>query len=234
VDVWFHESGKIQRCAPGHSVFWTYRAWDQPSERKAKKCIEDSFQALADAILGGKHRLAPDDHAVVARFQQLWAQRFGIKEFLPADIKVPGVAPPEQEHSQAQQENLEANGYSFATGNRMLGPQVAGLMIEVGLLRLARSGAASTEWSVVTSSQIEFLVPDSYRTVRTVPLSPNCCLIAIPGGPREFSPQETMHINNMAARQCVRHAFARDFSKTGVVFHPPGFMLSTASGWGAN
>ena len=221
VEVWFREHGEVQRCRPDHSTFWTYRAWDQPSERNTERQIEGPFQALAETILKGKRQLFSEDQRLITRFQQLWALRFAVKEYPRTDVGLPSGVPPGRELTQAERENLEANNYSFVTGSRLPGPQLAGLLINAGLLRLARSEAANTEWSVVESHQIEFVVPDSFRTIRTVPLSPKCCLMAIPGGARELSPFEAMHVNNMAVLQCVHYAFARDFTKTGVAFPIP-------------
>jgi len=219
VEVWFRESRKTQRCRPEHSIFWAYRAWDQPSERNTERRIERPFQALAETIVKGKRQLSREDQRLITIFQHLWALRFAMKEYPRTDVEMPSALPAGPELTKAKQETLEANNYSFLSGNRMPGPQVAGLVINAGLLRLARSEAANTEWSVVESQQIEFVVPDSFRTIPTVPLSPNCCLMAISGGARELSRLEAVHVNNMVALQCVHYAFARDFAKTGRV--PP-------------
>jgi len=220
VEVWFREHGGIQRCRPEASIFWALRAWDAPSERKTKSHVEDRFQEMAELILRGKRELSSQEQGIITQFQQLWALRVALREYPRADLELPSGLPRGPDLTRSEQENLEANGYSFATGGRLLGAQLGGLMIAAGLLRSRRSEAANIEWSVFTSSQIEFLVPDSFRTVRTVPLSPNCCLMANAGGPRKLLPLEAMHLNNIAARQCVRYSFARDFSSTGVTFLP--------------
>jgi hypothetical protein len=155
------------------------------------------------------------EQRVVTRFQQLWALRFALKEYRRTDVKLRGINPG-PELTQAQRETLEGNGYTFISGNHMPGPQVAGMIIRAGLLRLSRNEAADTEWSVATSSHVEFLVPDSFRTIRTMPLSPNCCLLAIPSRARELAPTEVVFLNHIAALQSVRYCFARDFSRTGI------------------
>jgi hypothetical protein len=147
----------------------------------------------------------------------LWALRFGFQQYPAKDREFGGTIPAGPPLSQEQQENLEANGYSYMVGKVLRAPQIAGISIAAGLLALSRSEAmAKTKWAVITSRGIEFLVPDSFRTYWTVPLSPNCCLMANQAASGEISPETAIMLNNIAALQSVTYCFARDFSKTGV------------------
>jgi hypothetical protein len=198
-----------------------YRGWDNPSERGYMRRIESEFQDVAEAVLAGQRDLTEPDHMAITRFQRLWALRFALQQFPAKDRELDGLIPAEPALTQTQQENLEANGYSYMVGNVLRSQQLAGMTISMGLLALNRSEAMiRTKWAVITSRDIEFLVPDTFRTCWTVPLSPNCCFMANQPANIEISPGTAIALNNIAATQCVGYCFARDFSDTGVDIAP--------------
>jgi len=217
VSVWIRGNTAEEKCRPKHSVFWVYRGWDNPSERGYMRRIESEFQVVAEAVLAGQRDLSEPEDLAITRFQRLWALRFALQQFPAKDRELNGLIPAGPELTQTQQENLEANGYSYMVGNVLRGQQLAGMSISMGLLALNRSEAmVRTKWAVITSRDIEFLVPDSFRTYWTVPLSPNCCFMANQAASAEILPETAIALNNIAAVQCVRYCFARDFSNTGV------------------
>lgn len=105
----------------------------------------------------------------------------------------------------------------YAVGNVMPAQQVAGLDIMKKLLALERNmEATKARWGVITSGEIEFIVPDRLGTYLWVPLSPHCCLMVNPNVSGEISRADAIVLNNFAMRQSVRYIFARDLSGTGV------------------
>jgi hypothetical protein len=217
VSVWIRGKKAEERCRPKHSVFWVHHGWDNPSERGYMRLIESEFQLVADAVLAGHRDLSEPQHLAITKFQRLWALRFALQQFPAKDSELSGLIPAGPPLTQIQQENLEANGYGYLVGNVLRSQQLAGMTISMGLLALNRSEAVMrTKWAIITSRDIEFLVPDSFRTYWTVPLSPQCCFMANHPANIDISPETAIALNNIAATQCVGYCFAHDFSNTGV------------------
>src|SRR5262249_39848720 len=75
LDVHLLERDKVLRLKPMHQIFCRERMWDQWAEVGFMKQIEDRFQPIAEAILGGKSLLSPEEHNNVSAFYALWSVR---------------------------------------------------------------------------------------------------------------------------------------------------------------
>jgi hypothetical protein len=215
VAVRFRDSGAERRFLPRDPLFCVHRGWDDGTERGFVKRIEDEFQKLAEEILAGRLALDQSQHLTITRFCLLWRSRFELKRDPQEDVQFRGIVPQKTSLTQAQQENLEGNGYIYALGNSMPGRHIAGILLRKEQLALTRTEVANTEWAVVTSTSVEFIVPDTFGDLGAVPLSPKFCLTANDIG--GLLPQDVcIDINQKAIEQSAQYYFARDFSKTGI------------------
>jgi hypothetical protein len=217
VEIWSRGNAAVERVRPKHSIFWVHRGWDHPSEHGYMRAIESEFQAVAESVIAGQRDLSDPENLAITKFQRLWALRFGFQQFPARDRVINGLTLSRPPLTQAEQETLEVNGHGYFVGDTLPSRQLAGMSISMGLLALNNSEAtAKTEWSIITSKQVELLVPDSFRTYWTVPLSPNCCFMSHQPASGEIAPTTAMILNETAARECIRYCFARDFTKTGI------------------
>jgi hypothetical protein len=175
--------------------------------------VEGDFQKLANHILDGTigRSLGPTENRIVSQFYALCRLRAEARQAPPQDVQMNGVLAGSV-LTKNQEEILEKNGYIFARGTTMPSRHMASIRIQVLLDRVC---APETTWAVVYSRVIEFLVPDSFREIGIVPLSPNYCLVANQGG-GEISSDNAIEISRMAIEQSSKYYFARDFSKCGI------------------
>jgi len=213
VSVYLHEQRKTISCSPKNDLFCAKRVWNQTSEHGFMGRIESGFQKLANHILNGGigHSLDPTECKIVSQFYALCRLRTEARQASPQDAQMKGVIPG-SELTKDQEEILEKNGYIFARGTTMLSRHIASIRIQILLGRVCAPG---TTWAVVYSRAIEFLVPDSFREIGIVPLSPNYCLVSHQSG-GEISSDNATEINRMAIGQSSKYYFARDFAKCGI------------------
>lgn len=209
--VWVHdlvrEKRRITRC--GDPIFCARRAWDQRSESGYMRRIEDAFQTIADMIIAGMlQKITPYDRMTINRFYALWRHRARYR-IAPDDVKVAGIL---GEHlTKEQEENLEANGYSYVRANgSMPGRQMNGLQLEMRISLIGRSNVGDAEWGIVRADDGEFIVPDV--PVHTIlPLTPSLCLMA-PGSNATIARYNVGVVNRMLRNTSQAYYFARDFA----------------------
>lgn len=214
VSVHLHQGNRTVPLRPNNARFCAKRVWNQAAEQGFMKKIEDDFQSLAQQILDGSINLplTPSEHTAVSEFYALCRLRAEARLARPTDIQINGVLP-ESALTKDQEEILEKNGYCFARGTTFPGRHIASIRIQMLLSRLC---APETTWAVVHSRTVEFLVPDSFREIGVVPLSPNYCLVANQIG-GEITADNAIEINRIAIAQSSDYYFARDLAKCGTL-----------------
>lgn len=169
------------------------------------KRIETAFEAVVDCVLKGVRGLSTEQNKAVTRFWWLWRERYRLQHNpatpfrSPLHVDCPSL-------SVEQKETLEANGVFYGNGLEIPAPQAAGLTIMYRMCWLA--GQPTLQWGVITSEQIDFLVPDTFGPFTIVPIAPRVCLL---GGHQSHRADRgaALEINEEAVRQCSRYVFAR-------------------------
>ena len=168
--------GRIWRAKPKADVFCAQRAWDQRAEAGYMKEIEDRFQILAEAVIGGQGSiLTPDDRAAVDRFFALWYMRARHHELVDQEIKLNGIVG--DALTKEQEENLEAKGYLFARpGGLMPARQLNGLWLQQQIDGYTDELRAVTRWGVIQPQFGEFIITDRPLHM-IIPLTPKLALV---------------------------------------------------------
>jgi hypothetical protein len=208
----------VRRCrtkrqfwlAPEDRFFCAQRAWDQRAEAGYMKGIENAFQTVADQIIRGLRTIDCEQSRIVTKFFALWFLRFEQRHRPTPDHLINGIAP---EHlSRDQEEMLESNWVSFVGADRtMSGRCVAGLQIQVKIAQ-ADAQFEGTRWGVLTASDGEFFVPDTFGRMTIVPVTPSICLVCTRQD-EIISRKEVSELNNIARHSAWDYYFARDFTQ---------------------
>ena len=207
------EQQRTVRLPPQDPVFCARRAWNQTTEHGLMKQLEDAFQRVAKRVLERTTILPlnPSENGMVSQFYALVRLRADAKRKPQTDIKIKAVLPGET-LSTNEEELLEKNGYIFTRGTSMPSRHMESIRIQVLLSRLC---PPDTVWAPIYSRAIEFLVPDSFREIGIVPVSPQLCLVANSKG-GEVLPANAISINRLAIDKASKYYFARDLSLFGI------------------
>jgi len=213
VSVSYMSKNKQLRLAPSDQLFCAKRTWDQRAEQGFMKKIEDSFQALAEAIIDGRvKRIGFFEKTVVDDFFALWNIREHRKSKPISDQAIKGVVALGQELTKDQQESLEKNYYGFVRPDYTVpGRQMAGLNIQMNL-DAVRQQLVDSQWGILKAKEGEFIVPDNFSNARIVPVTPEMCLFSQSEN-GFISLTEVAKINRLAIASSREYFFARDFSK---------------------
>ncbi|MGJ7565464.1 hypothetical protein ACSFBM_16550 [Variovorax sp. GB1R11] len=202
---------KIQNLSPKSDWFCAQRVWDQPTETIGARTTEAAYDQLARQIERGDIKtLCPVESDVVTRFHALWSARFEVRRNPPSSVEMIGVMPGAPLSKDAQ-ENLEANGYSYALGSMLPSRQMAGHLVRFRSMQLALHWKGVT-WGILRSNETEFLVPDNVVDIAFVPVSPNICL-SLASDDRFVNPLEVAQINRLFTEFSERYYFARDLER---------------------
>lgn len=211
VQTFIFRDAKVRRLSPTNERFCAQRVWDQATETLGARTTETAFDDLADRIVQGDIRTLDARACEVAtQFRALWCARFEARRNPPPPTTIIGVIPGAP-LSKDDEENLEANGYSFAFGATMPSRVVAGLKVRFHTMQMAHRWAGAT-WGILRSDEAEFLVPDNVVDVALVPVSPTICL-SLGGEDRRVNLLEVAQINRLFAEFSHQYYFARDLER---------------------
>jgi hypothetical protein len=176
------------------------------------KQIEDQFQPLAEAVVGGLRTLASEDHEIASAFYALWVAR--ARAHREPDRELAGILPGDQ--TQDQQELLESRrfvtfyGRAMAPGKNAVlpGRHLCGLRVRFHF-RQIMGNMRGRRWGVVRSTEGQFLVPD-VNAIVTIPISPIACLVC-GYSDGNLSVAELAAINRWAYKGAVDYVVAKDF-----------------------
>lgn len=207
VSVIRKSNGKRLSLSPTDPIFCVRRRWNQAAESGYMKAIEDKFQTFVGRVLCGHTIFTEDEHQIVSHFYALCRLRAEVGREAPADREILGFQS-DSVMDKNTEEILERNGYAFPRGNIWLSRHQAAIYIQVGVSRLV---SPDTRWGLIRSSEVDFLVPDSFGELGAVPLSPHACFIANCSNATVTS-QNAIEINAMAYAVAQDYCFARNFS----------------------
>jgi hypothetical protein len=196
---------------PSNAMFCAKRVWNQSAEIGYMKSIEDKFQTFAERVLCGHTKLTEEEQLAISRFYALCRLRSEVRDNPPGDLIINGAQPATALDTNTE-EILESNGYVFARGNMIPGRHIAAIRIQI---LIGRTFPQNTKWGIIQSSEVEFLVPDSFKEIGVVPLTPNACFVANSCGGM-ITAQNAMEINAMACDVASSYYFAKDLSKAMV------------------
>jgi len=197
------------RLAPEDRFFCAQRAWDQRAEAGYMRRIEDAFQNVADQIIGGLRTLDCEQSRIVTKFFALWYLRFEQRHRPTPDHFINGITP---EHlSRDQEEMLESNWITFVgAGQAIPGRCVAGSQIQINIDQIDAQ-FKGRRWGVLTASDGEFFVPDTFARMTIVPVTPTICLVWTRQD-EIISRKEVSEFNSIARHSAWDYYFARDFT----------------------
>jgi len=198
------------RLRPKDKCFCTERRWDQRAEAGYMKDIEDAYQYVADQIIAGLRIIDCEKSRIVTKFFALWCLRFQQRHNPTIDHFINGIS---QEHlSKDQEEMLEHNWIGFVGSNQAIpGRAVAGLQIQRSIDQIDAQFRGK-RWGVLTASDGEFFVPDTFGRMTIVPVTPKICLVC--SRPDEhISRAEVSRLNSCARHSAWDYHVARDFAQ---------------------
>ena len=201
---------EVRRAKPRDSIFCARRAWDQRAEAGYMKDIEDRFQALADALIGGQSTISSvEDKHAVERFFALWYMRSRYRELEDQEIKLNGISG--DNLTKEQEENLEANGYLFArTGGVVPARQLNGLWLQSQIDGYTRDLSSVERWGLIQPQSGEFIITDTPLHM-IIPLTPKVALVGnAPDG--MILAENLAQLNRLAVAGSQRYFLARDLS----------------------
>lgn len=202
--------GLIRRAKPRDSIFCARRAWDQRAEAGYMKDIEDRFQVLVEALIGGQSAISSvDDKQAVERFFALWYMRSRYHELEDQGIKLSGIT--SDNLTKEQEENLEANRYLFARiGGIVPARQLNGLWLESQIDGYARDLSSVERWGVIRPQTGEVIITDTPLHM-IIPLTPKLALIGnAPDG--MILANNLAQMNRLIVAGSQRYYLARDLS----------------------
>jgi hypothetical protein len=196
---------------PDDDLFCAKRAWDERAEHGYMKQIEDEFQKLADKLLNGTHSIDSSSNLTISRFHTLIRLRADVRASPLSDVELKGIQG--ENLTKDQEEILEKKWVLFSrTDSEVPGRQMAGLQIQILLDRIC---SLDFTWGTVISTDVDFLVPDTFGDILIVPLSPQCCLVAnSPSG--EITRECAIEVNRIAISKSLNYILAHDFAKCGI------------------
>ncbi len=202
---------KIRRTKPTDSIFCARRAWDQRAEAGYMKDIEDRFQALAEALIGGHSKISSVEHKqTVERFFALWYMRSRYRELEDQEIKLNGISG--DNLTKEQEENLEANGCLFArTGGIVPARQLNGLWLQRQIDGYTQDLSSVERWGVIQPQSGEFIITDMPSHM-IIPLMPKLALVGnAPDG--MIVTDDLAQLNRLVVSGSKRYFVARDLSE---------------------
>ncbi|MBV6448171.1 hypothetical protein [Nitrosomonas sp.] len=211
VSVFLLRNNRVIKKSPKNKFFCAKRVWNQPAEQGYMKNIENSFQELVDRILLGHRDFTSKENSQISHFYALWCLRYEAKNSPLPDISNSAM----QESrvlSKDEEENLENNGYVFARGKKLPSRHLAAILIQV---QIGRRCPPETEWAVIYSRNIKFIVPDNFGEIGIVPLTPNLCLVANADS-GEIADENAIRINKLALEKSGSYYFAKNLEKCGL------------------
>ena len=204
VDIRLLRPSKRIRKPPSDAIFCAQRAWDQRAEQGYMRKIEDAFQEVADRIVT-TGVLAEGDHRKLTQFWFLWQFRAGLKENPVEDVKVPGV--PALVQTKDAQERFERMRVLTVGVNGMFsGRSMAGIQMQA---KIAAASREKFRWGVVRASGGEFAVPDTFRNLMVLPVTPELC-VAVDCPDCTIPHAELSRLNERAVGLASRYVFARN------------------------
>jgi hypothetical protein len=198
------------RLSPDDELFCAKRCWDQRAEAGYMRSIENSFDQLALEVINGLRGLNCKQSSVVTRFFVLWCSRFEYKHNPIPDHPIDGIV--EENLSKDEGELLESKHISFLRSDQtMPGRLITGLQIQMRIDQACKQ-LQDTRWGVVTSSEGEFVLPDTFGSSTIVPVTPTVSLIC---GCKdaEIPKESTVAINRLADHSACSFLIARAFSE---------------------
>jgi len=204
-------SGKIgeQRRYPSAKIFCAERVWDQRSEARYMKDIEDEFLALVEQIATGLESLGDHQNRIATKFFALWSLRAQFEQNPTSDQFISGVAG--ESLTTDQQERLEKTGVAYIRADQaMPGRFLAGLQIQTRIDYLCVQ-FQGMRWGIVKANEGEFICPDTFGQLAAIPLTPTVCLYL--GHQDSTIPKLEVATANRVAQQLSRkYCIARDFA----------------------
>lgn len=165
---------------PTDPLFVAKRLWDHHSEHGFMKVVEDSFQQVADKVVGGYRILTEAEHRAITDFYLLWNLRQREKSQAKIYDQFPGFKAKKIVVDKDRQERHEKRGVIYwdekgEVPNRLL----TGKSLELQLFA-ERERMRGLTWGIfeAKSDQGDFLVPDCLSLHSAVPISPKMCLVA--------------------------------------------------------
>jgi hypothetical protein len=202
--------GKVRRAKSTDPLFCAVRAWDQRAEAGYMKEIEDRFQILADAVIGGQGAItAAEDREVIERFFALWYMRARFHELPEQEVKLNGIKG--DRLTKEQEETLEAKGYMFArSGGLMPARQLNGMWLQSQIDGYARDLASVERWGVIQPQSGEFIVTDTPLHM-IIPLTPGLAIVGnAPNG--TILRGNLAELNRVIVAGSQRYFLARDLT----------------------
>jgi hypothetical protein len=200
---------EVIRIKPNNPIFCGRRAWDEGTETRYMKRIEDDFQRIVDLIVEGKTQsLSSESKVAIDRAYALWYMRARYRELETQEIQLNGIVG--NELTKEQEENLEKNGYIFARKNGKLpARQLNGIQLRMRIDDYARTLATTvTRWGVITAQSGEFIVPD-VPSHGIIPLTP-CLALVNSASDGMIVERNVAEINRAVKETSLDYFFARD------------------------
>ncbi|WP_038486000.1 hypothetical protein [Collimonas arenae] len=196
--------------------FCARRVWDHKTEHGLMVEIENKYQDTAEQIASGSVRtLSTHMNESVTDLYLIWQLRFNRYLNPISDTLLKGVEP-DRNLSKNSQEVLESKGVVFMKPEGTVpGRFMAGIGISIAMDR-ERNRMKKTKWGILTSDDVEFIVPDNFLRYSIVPLSPTVCLAAEMRDQR-VGVEQVATINGLAIQGSHRYYFARDLSQCPVI-----------------
>jgi len=201
---------QVRRAKPRDSIFCARRAWDQRAEAGYMKDIEDRFQVLAEALIGGQRTISSaEDREAVERFFALWYMRARHHQLEDQEIKLNGIKG--DSLTKEQEENLEAKGYLFARPDGFVpARQLNGLWLQNQIDDYARHLSSVARWGVIQPQSGEFIITDTPSHM-VIPITPGLALVGnAPDG--VILADNLAQINQLTVAGSQRYFLARDLA----------------------
>jgi hypothetical protein len=202
--------GQTRRAKPRDSIFCARRAWDQRAETGYMKQIEDRFQALAEALIGGQPTISSaEDRKVVERFFALWYMRARHHELEDQEIRFNRLEG--DKLTKEQEENLEAKGYLFVRqGGLVPARQLNGLWLQSQIDGYAMNLTSVERWGVIQPESGEFMITDMPLHM-IIPVTPKLALVGnAPDG--TISRDNLAELNRVIVGGSQRYYLAHDLA----------------------
>ncbi|NOU36243.1 MAG: hypothetical protein HOO88_05695 [Kiritimatiellaceae bacterium] len=214
VEVKCKSSEGTFRAKPDAPIFCAKRAWDQRAESGYMLTIENDYRGYADQLLSsGDTTVSAEGAKIVSAMYCLWSLRESLRDADIDEGPIPGIVDVSVKLSKDDIEHLEKNNISSIRPDFTIpARQIVGGLLQTKLNRSLRQ-FKGTKWHLMTSSSVDFIVPDSSLKRMILPLTPSLCFYhehepTINGGAID-----TLLFNRLSIAGCLEYYFGRNLTR---------------------
>ncbi|MCV6637808.1 hypothetical protein [Candidatus Albibeggiatoa sp. nov. NOAA] len=209
---------------PDNQLFCAKRVWNQSIESGFMKTIEDSYQILAEQILGEwrmqgniKH-LNNDEQDIITNMYLLWNIRDHRKRNLLENQKIGEqktescieTLSTQRDYNPNDLEIFEKNGIGvvrsdLTISNRDINQITIQLEIFKAKEKMKRDGI---QWGILKATEGQFIVPDNFSKATILPLFPSICFFSKSKNDC-IGKKEVCEINKLAIESSREYYFAK-------------------------